>query len=179
MFKRLLATNGAIALLQNSDHLAAWQATLRVLAERDALHGLIAGRCCRILLDVGVFDMDTVVRRMRLALSTVVDPAQAAAWVEGLLQGSGLVLLHDESLWRALDLWIVDLPAETFQALLPLLRRTFSSFQMGERRQIGEKVKRGVTIATQSQSSAFDSARADSVLPVLAQLLGLHLEDSK
>lgn len=176
MFKRLLVVNGAIAMLQNPDHLVAWHAVLRTLSERDSLHGLIAGRCCRILLDTGVFDMDAVVGRMRLALSPVVEPGQAAAWVEGFLQGSGLVLLHDESLWRALDLWVTDLSAEVFQALLPLLRRTFSSFQMGERRQIGEKVKQGVSISTKQSSTAFDEERANTVLPVLAQILGLRTE---
>lgn len=175
MFQRLLTVNAAIALLQNADHLAVWHATLQTLSQRDSLHGLIAGRCSRILLDVGLFDRDAVVGRMRLALSPVLPPAQAAAWVEGFLKGSGLVLLHDESLWRALDLWVNDLPAEAFQALLPLLRRTFSSFQMVERRQIGEKVKEGISLTVKkTDSAAFDTTRADAVLPVLAQILGLN-----
>src|SRR5439155_420784 len=77
-------------------------------------------------------------RRMGLALSTAGDPAQAAAWVEGFLKGSGLVLLHDQALLGVVDNWLTGLPADTFTTLVPLLRRTFSTFTPPERRQIGE-----------------------------------------
>ena len=49
-----------------------------------------------------------------------------------LLRGSGLVLLHEDALWSALDAWLRDLSAETFVELLPLLRRAFAGFQPPE-----------------------------------------------
>jgi hypothetical protein len=184
MYDHLIAANNAVVLLQNAEQLAAWQAVLRQMADQQGLHGLIGGRCCRLLLDGGVFDSgvgynDEASRRMGLALSTAVEPPQAAAWVEGFLKGSGLLLLHDDSLWQVLDGWVTALPGETFTALLPLLRRTFSTFAAPERRQMGERVKREQTHVTPraAASTDFDLARAEAVLPLMAQLLGVSKDE--
>jgi len=93
--------------------------------------------------------------------------------VEGFLKGSGLLLLHDEALWQVLDSWVTALASETFTALLPLLRRTFSTFAAPERRQMGERVKHGLTrpAARAAASADFDTVRAEAVLPLVAQLL--------
>jgi len=48
--------------------------------------------------------------------------ADAAAWLAGLLRGSGLLLLNQDRLWRILDAWLQQLSHEQFQTLLPLLR---------------------------------------------------------
>ncbi len=181
MHDRVIATNGAIALLQNDEHVAAWQAVLRQMADMSSLHGLVAGRCCRLLLDAGIFTSDEASRRMSLALSTAVEPPQAAAWVEGFLKGSGLLLLHDEALWQVLDNWVTALAGETFTALLPLLRRTFSTFAAPERRQMGERVKHGVShpAVRATASTAFDIAHAEAVLPLVMQLLGIPPNSAK
>ena len=103
---------------------------------------------------------------------------RAAAWIEGFLKGSGLLLLHDEALWRTLDEWLTALPNDSFTALAPLLRRTFSTFTSPERRQIGERARRGApdasraAIGAQPRAEAFDQARAETVLPLIAKLLG-------
>jgi hypothetical protein len=114
---------------------------------------------------------------MGLALSTAGEPAEGAAWVDGFLRGSGLVLLHDRALLGVVDEWVTELRGDAFTALLPLLRRTFSSFSAPERRQIGEWARRGerVQAGTRAGGSleAFDIARAEAALPVVAQLLGL------
>jgi hypothetical protein len=126
------------------------------------------------LLDAGVFDPEEAARRMRLALSSATEPPQAAAWVEGFLKGSGLLLLHDDKLWQVLDSWVTQLNGDTFIALLPLLRRTFSSFSAPERRQMGERVKRGeLRPANGVEARDFDQRRAETVLPIIAQLLGV------
>ena len=179
MYQHIVATNGVIALLQNPDHPAAWQKTLRQLADRQALHGLIAGRCCRVLLDAGVFTGEEAATRMGLALSTATEPPQAAAWAEGFLRGSGQVLIYDEALWGVLDEWVAGLAPETFLELLPLLRRTFATFHAPERRQMGERAARGpaqiVGSAHAGASEEFDPERAARVLPLLAQILGLEM----
>jgi hypothetical protein len=177
MYEQILAVHGAITLLQQPEHLAAWQATLRAMADQGGLHGLIAGRCCRILLDAEVFSAEDVARRLGLALSQANDPTQAAAWVEGLLKGSGLLLLHDAILWQVLDAWVTGLHPDTFTALLPLLRRTFATFPAPERRQMGERVRHGLarpgTGPGADGEATFDAARAEAVLPLIARLLGL------
>ena len=175
MFDLLLQTNGAVSLLQNTEQLSAWHAALRQLADQSGIHGLLAGRCCRLLLDAGKFDSNETATRMGLALSLAAQPEQAAAWVEGFLKGSGLLLLHDEVLWQVLDDWVTRLHPDSFTALLPLLRRTFSTFHAPERRQMGERVTRGAAAQASTVKAAanFDINRAETVLPLMAQLLGL------
>jgi hypothetical protein len=155
---------------------AAWLATLARLAEQAGLHGLLAGRCCRLLHDLGALPAAGLARRLRLALSPAGDPAHAAAWVEGLLHGSGLLLLHDDGLWAALDAWLADLPPGAFDAVLPLLRRTFALFSAAERRQMGERARHGrADLAAAQAAPDLDPARAGAALPLIAQLLGLPL----
>ncbi len=175
MYERLNQVNSAISLLRKEDHVASWRQVLTQLAEKEGdLHNLLAGRSCRLLLDAGIFDAQEAARRMRLALSIVTEPHRSAAWVEGFLKGSGLLVLHDDKLWQVLDSWVTQLNDDTFTALLPLLRRTFSTFSAPERRQIGERVKRGESrLVTGVDDREFDECRAESVLPIVAQLLGV------
>ena len=179
MFERLLATNDAISLLQNAEHLKSWHDTLRQLADRHGLHGLLAGRAVRLLLDAGKLDADEAARRMGLALSVANEPARSAAWVEGLLKGSGLLLLHGDAMWNVVDAWLAALPGETFTQVLPLLRRTFATFEPPERRQMGERAKQGPARAAANvgapSAGDFDVARAESVLPLISKILGLEV----
>ncbi len=177
MYERLNQVNSAISLLQNEDHVASWRQVLTQLADKEGdLHNVLAGRSCRLLLDAGIFDAQEAARRMGLALSIATEPPQAAAWVEGFLKGSGLLVLHDDKLWQVLDSWVTQLNGDTFTALLPLLRRTFSTFSAPERRQMGERVKRGESrLVSGVEEREFDEHRAESVLPIIAQLLGVGI----
>jgi len=184
MFARLLAVNGAVALLQNAEHRAAWQAALRRLADQShavpSVHGLLAGRACRILLDSGVFSADEAARRVGLALSSAGAPADAAAWIEGLLKDSGALLVHDDTLWQIIDGWLAALKGDAFTQTLPLLRRTFSTFAAPERRMLGERASSSPQIAgrrSQIADAEFDVGRGEAVLPLVARLLGLRAED--
>lgn len=179
-FRQLMHGNDALTLLQDAEHLAAWQRVLQHIADLPNIHGLIVGRCCRLLLDASTYSADEVARRMGLALSTASDPPQAAAWLDGFLQGSGLVLLHDDVLWQVLDSWLTGISGPTFTALLPLLRRTFSSFDPPERRKMGERARQGAGAGSLRPSTtangddvAINPERAARVLPLLGQLLGL------
>jgi hypothetical protein len=176
MFPRLLAVDQAVGVLQRQDHRAAWQAALWKLADQNGLHGLIAGRCCRLLLDQQALPAEEAGIRMNLALSTAADPAQAAAWVDGLLRGSGVLLLHDDALWRILDAWVAGLKSEAFTQLLPLLRRTFSTFAAPERRQMGERARNTAPRNSVDEPSVhdFDLERAARVVPLLSRLLGIE-----
>jgi len=179
MFKHLITTHSTLKLLQNEEHLSTWRSLLQQMADQETLHGLLAGRCCRLLLDDGLLSPEDTARRMGLALSVAVEPVHAAAWVEGFLQGSGLMLLHDEAIWQVLDRWVISLGAETFVTLLPLLRRTFTTFPIGERRQMADRVQqgglaRGPQTTARFDEATFDRDRADAVLPLVAQLLGLR-----
>lgn len=175
MFARIVGVHGAVSLLENPEHTKDWQAALRRLADSPGIHGLIAGRAVRLLLDAAAIPGDEAAKRLSLALSTASEPAHAAAWVEGLLRGSGLLLLHDDALWNVLDEWIARMHADAFVQLLPLLRRTFSTFEKPERRQMGERAKRGGAVGKSAgqMEAGYDAVRADAVVPLLARLLGL------
>lgn len=182
MFKHLVAVNGVITLLQDPEHLTAWQNVLRQMADQDGLHGLLAGRCVRLLLDQRIIDSNEVARRMGLSLGTASEPAHAAAWIEGLLAGSGTLLVHDETLWQVIDGWVTALSDEVFPQVLPLLRRTFATFQDPERRSLGERVRspasRGASSGEDTDEFAgFDPDRAEAVLPLVRRLLGLSAQD--
>jgi hypothetical protein len=172
---RIDGVHAAIGLLDDADARERWLGMLSSLAGRDDLHGLLAGRLARLLLDAGRLDAAEARRRLRLPLTVGTPPAHGAAWVEGFLAGGGLLLVHDDALLDLLDGWLADIPADAFDAVLPLLRRTFGAFEAGERRAIGEKIAGGRPGSAEADSLGFDDSRADLVLPTLRLLLGRGL----
>ncbi|MGW5333753.1 DUF5682 family protein [Streptomyces bauhiniae] len=186
------AVHGAVGLLAETltgpdDLRPRWRAVLRTLSQRDTVPGLLRGRAVRLLLDDGVLVAEDVARLMGLALSPGTPPGDAAAWVEGFVGGGGggLLLVHDERLLGLVDAWLTSVPADAFTDVLPLLRRTFSAYEPGVRRTLGELVRRGPgsgvgAVGHPATSSGFapepDAGRADAVLPVLRLLLGLPPE---
>ncbi|MFD6025360.1 DUF5682 family protein [Streptomyces griseoluteus] len=189
------AVHGAVGLLAETltgqDGLRPrWRAVLRTLSQRDTVPGLLRGRAVRLLLDDGVLEAEDVARLMGLALSPGTPPGDAAAWVEGFVGGGGggLLLVHDERLLGLVDTWLTSVPADAFTDVLPLLRRTFSAYEPGVRRTLGELVRRGPgagagAVGHPATSSGFapepDAGRADAVLPVLRLLLGRTLDQQQ
>lgn len=166
--------HGAIALLDDAEDRAAWREALLRLIDQDGLHGLVAGRATRLLLDEGVIDSADAARRMRLALSPGADPAVGAGWVEGFLRDSGTILLHDQDLFDTVDRWVTDMPQDAFDNVLPLLRRTIATFSVPERRSIGERILAGRRERAAGASAGIDEERADLVMPILARILGVE-----
>ena len=78
---------GTIKTLDRGDMRAEWLTVLRQRADTDSVHGLVRGRCCRLLLEQRALDEAELQRLARLALSPVVPADQATAWVEGVLRG--------------------------------------------------------------------------------------------
>ncbi|MEU8585478.1 DUF5682 family protein [Streptomyces sp. NPDC048664] len=182
--------HGAVALLEESAAAGGlrerWRSVLRVLSGRDTVAGVVRGRATRLLLDDGGLPHEEAARLMGLALSPGTEPGDAAAWIEGFVgggSGGGMLLVHDERLLGLVDAWLTGVPPEAFTDVLPLLRRTFSAYEQGVRRTLGELVRRGPgarasAAATGSGLPGFapglDDDRADSVVPVLRLLLGLE-----
>jgi len=167
-----------LRLLDRIDLREAWMRALRVLMER-AAHARIQGRAARLRLELGDLDEQALGLAASLALSRANEPTDAAAWAEGLLRGSGLVLVHQNAIWRVLDGWLSCLSVDAFDAILPMLRRAFSEFTDPERRQMAAKVR---ALCSSAQAGAdpsgqdaetLDRRRADRVLPVLASILGV------
>lgn len=176
LFPRIVAFHAAITLLQDEDQQSSWLSTLRKLVELPNIHGLIAGRACRILLDAQEISSDEATRLVSLALSTASEPAIAASWIEGLLRDGGALLIHQDTLWQAIDGWLMSLSSDAFTHVLPLLRRTISSFAAAERRMLGERAKRGDTPSQMVTTSGMSHQRGALVLPLARQILGLRVE---
>ncbi|MFF3815977.1 DUF5682 family protein [Streptomyces bluensis] len=191
MRRHVDAVHGGVALLgetaaqAHGDLRPRWHSVLHVLSGRDTVPGVIRGRAVRLLLDDGELAQGDAARLMALVLSPGTAPADAAAWIEGFVgggAGGGMLLVHDERLLGLVDAWLTGVPQEAFTDVLPLLRRTFSAYEPGVRRTLGELVRRGPGARTGAEADGsgipgfateLDSGRADAVLPVLRLLLGL------
>ncbi|MFJ6576436.1 DUF5682 family protein [Streptomyces sp. NPDC091368] len=160
-----------------------WSGVLRRLAERDRIPGVIRGRAARLLLDEGRIGEGDAATLMSRALSPGTPPADAAAWIDGFVggaSGGGLLLVHDERLLGLVDAWLTSVPDRAFGDVLPLLRRTFSAYEPGVRRTLGELAARGPRShgprpsdpGTPGFAATADPARADGVLPLLHLILG-------
>lgn len=177
MLTRLEACHDALQLLQAESYLTSWWQTVEKLATQDGLHGLLAGKCCRLLLTAAKIDSAEAATRFSYALSLANRPEDAAAWLAGMLRGSGLLLLHDERIWQVVDDWVTGLSDDNFVQLLPLVRRTFAEFAVGERRMMGEKVNQGrqpTRTTVDAQTAAFDHAAGLAALPIVMQILGVE-----
>ncbi|MDX6739409.1 DUF5682 family protein [Actinocorallia sp. A-T 12471] len=159
----------SLALLDDPAHTERWLAALESLSEAPTLHGVLAGRLTRLLMDAG--RITDLADRMSRAVSAAAPPDRAAAWVEGFLSDGALVLLHDEDLLALLDSWLAALSPAAFDAALPLLRRTFARFASPERRALATAVRRPAAARGARTGPEIDVARAaPAVATVLAFL---------
>ncbi|WP_229860494.1 DUF5682 family protein [Streptomyces litmocidini] len=184
MRERLDDVHTAIGLLPDRPDLVdRWAGVLRRLADRDRTPGVLRGRAARLLLDEGRTADGEAALLMSRALSPGTPPADAAAWIDGFVggaSGGGLLLVHDERLLGLVDAWLTSVPAGAFTDVLPLLRRTFSGYEQGVRRSLGELVARGPRPGGPGPSAPGvpgfapdpDPERADAVLPLLHLILG-------
>ncbi|MGZ8244228.1 DUF5682 family protein [Methylomagnum sp.] len=177
LLESLVAVEQAVHVLDEADALDAWRAALIHLADHAAAHPLLLGRATRLLLDRRYLSAEEAARRLGLALSPGV-AAQQAAWLEGFLAESGLLLLHQPELLGLLDAWVCGLRGEVFDDILPLLRRAFAKFAKPERKQIGQKLaeEQGPAVSGAVAGTArIDWERGRRVWPVVAALFGVEV----
>lgn len=177
----IVNVHGVVSFLKSVDHIDQWIATLRRISDTAGVHGLVAGRICRLLLDGDHLNDETAVDKLEQALSpayaqtfSIPEINQAAAWLDGFLRGANLLLIHDRQLWQVIDRWVMRLSAERFVAVVPLLRRTFNSLSEATRQRLAERVGRPVPREENRVTAAeFDQAAGAAILPAMAELLGL------
>ena len=176
LYDRIMLVHSALLTLQDEQYLDDWFAMLWELADKEKLHGLLAGRVCRLLFDTRRMDAHETSRRLTLALSSLDrEPAfpliQAAFWIEGFLKGSGLLILHDDMLLALLDEWIVSLPSEAFVTVLPLLRRTFSDFNENVRDRLTKRLRNGLQVRATGASENLNETIAAKMTQMVTRLL--------
>ncbi|MCM6775761.1 DUF5682 family protein [Nocardia sp. CDC159] len=165
------AAHLAVATRDNAWATDTWLSALRTLADRDDVHGALVGRAVRLLCDAGIIDGPESARRLAAALSIGHTPAEKAAWIDGFIGGRGLLLVHDRELLRLIDTWLRDLDEDQFTATLPLLRRTFGTFESGERQAIAQSLGRNHTAP--HPTAALDTTRGTTALHALTQILAV------
>ena len=174
LWRKLMAADRAFATLADAGFISGWHETLQRMADSDASHALIRGYAQRLLYDAKKIAFEDLARVLSLMLSPGNPPRDAARWVEGLLSGSGTVLIHDDRLRELLNGWVGSASADHFLQVLPLLRRAFAQFPAPERRQIGERLQAGATaVAIKQTHHDFDEVAAAAVLPTLRLIWNL------
>ncbi|MEJ1237118.1 DUF5682 family protein [Chryseolinea sp. T2] len=172
VFGLISEVNNAVRLYEDESIEQQWYDTLHTLIDKDGVHAIILGCVCRLLVDARQLTDAETDRRISFALSINNQPHNVAFWIEGFLRGSGMILIYDNRLWNLIYAWVSSLEEKVFHELLPMLRRAFSNFEYGERRQIGEKAKRGlakVEVSTAFDNENFNTALAERILPTINQ----------
>lgn len=178
LLDQVMQADRAIALLLQAEHKSAWHQALEQCVKVQA-HPLIAGRAVRILFEQDYWNVEQSAQALSLACTNPISPISTAEWLEGFLRGSGLLLVVNDALWQVLNGWFAGLPEQAFTELLPLLRRTFATFEAPERRQLGERVATGnITLAAAIPNVSNDN-RAACMLPILQLLLGAQAPDKE
>ncbi|MDI2035676.1 DUF5682 family protein [Paenarthrobacter nitroguajacolicus] len=149
-----------------------WHAALGGIAHSDKVHGSVAGRATRLLLDAGLVNADDVAARLSQRLSVATPAPEAAAWLDGLLSGDAALLIHDQRLLKLVDEWVDGVRDDVFEDVLPLLRRTFSAFSRPERREIGEQLSQGDSAHHAVEAMDVDMAAAGPAIRTMARILG-------
>lgn len=170
VWKRMVSVDQSLTALANAEFIQGWRDCLARLAASEATHPLLAGYASRLLYDARILELDALTTALSQALSVGNAPEVGASWVEGLLSGSGTLLIHDDRLRTVLDGWLREVSEEHFMRVVPLLRRTFSNFPASERRVLGERLKSKHAAADSQPVAAgdFDEAAARALVPVLA-----------
>ena len=162
-----------------------WFAVLAGWLDRSDVPTEVAGRVVRVLFDAGRIADGP--QRVHRALSYGTAAADKAAWVDGFFADGALLLIHDVELRGLVDSWVAGLTDAEFTDVLPLVRRTFSTFSPPERRLIGERLaaaRSGREIRAAKLS--YDLVLAGPALALVDRLLGAGrpaaegvLEDSR
>lgn len=139
--KALRSADYALKTLANEELLEMWLEFVEAVQQVTNVHALLSGAALRILREHQILKREDLERAISYYTSFSNDPKDMAFWLEGFLKDSGLVLVHDDELWMLVNNFLVNLEAQQFIELLPILRRTFAEFSDTERRQLGNKAQ--------------------------------------
>ncbi len=165
----------ALRLLGDQALLDSWNSELGKIVEDDGATPAIAGGALRMLHEGTVWPLPRIA--VEFARHTGARQAkESGEFLEGFLRGGAEVLLQDAPLLQLLDEWLCELEEKDFNDSLPVLRRSFSSFENGARQRLLERVKQGrleggvgAAHAAEDENPAFEAA-----LPLLYRILGLE-----
>jgi hypothetical protein len=167
----IVKTHQSVQLIEQDELMKLWFHELKKLRDFPKHPGLIAGATCRLIFDAQLAE-DNTPQFTSQALSVGHEPVDSALWLEGFLQNSGMLLLHDDTLWQLINQWLLSLSADYFTQILPLIRRSFGQFPASEKRQLGFKAEHQHQQTPATASLNIDTARAEKALGLIQTILG-------
>ena len=172
----LVSVDQAMGLAGRQSRAALWTDALRHLADSSGTAPSLAARAAFLLWQAGSLPPVDLQKMIGRALSPARPALAAAAWVEGFFRQAGGLLVHDLPLRELLDQWLARLDEAQFISILPLLRRTFSTFSPTERRRLAAQFQQQEHLQGHQPGPATSLAagRAELVLPLLNRLRGLE-----
>lgn len=164
----------ALHLFGDTSLTEAWRLELARIVADDQVAAEVAGLSLRRLHESRAWDLEAISSAFSL-YTCGETPQRAGAFLESFLSGSAEVLLQDIPLLRLIDAWLCSLREQDFIESLPLLRRSFSSFDPVARRRLLETIAQdspaesvAAAAPRTAQNDAFERA-----LPLLMQILGM------
>ncbi|MFN9741780.1 MAG: DUF5682 family protein, partial [Acidobacteriota bacterium] len=175
----LVTVDQAMGLAGRQTRAALWTDALRHLADLPSTAPSLAARAAFLLWQAGSLPAVDLEKMIGRALSPARPVLDAAAWVEGFFRQAGGLLMQDLPLLEILDQWLARLDEPQFISILPLLRRTFSTFSPAERRRLAaqfhqqERQQDRQMGHQRGSAPSLAAGRAELVLPLLNRLRGL------
>ncbi|HOT92642.1 MAG TPA: DUF5682 family protein [Anaerolineae bacterium] len=105
---------------------------LRLTAESDGAHPMLAGLACTLLFFGGELPEADLTMLMSRRLSPGEEPLAGAQFIEGLLALNRAILLRNPAVVAWLNTYLQATSAERFVAALPILRRAFADLAPAE-----------------------------------------------
>jgi hypothetical protein len=172
--------DAAMNLIEDQALSEAWRRALGLLADDASAHPLLRGQATRALYDHGILASEPAALHLSRALSPAVATPAAGDWLDGFLGQSGQILLHDPTLRRIIDGWLISIGEQEFTNLLPVLRRAFSTFDRNERRRLLDELAKMPTapLVVEQRASRSSAALTEeapgfaAALPLLLTILG-------
>jgi len=154
-----------------------WQTCLKEALNDERAAPLVRGLATRLLHNKQVVELEQTANTLSRSLAPAIPVLDAGAWLEGFIDESGEVFLHDDELFIVVDQWLQAAPEESFIEILPMMRRSFSDFDAVLRRRLMQRLTKTAKVARSSpveqSESSIGASAFEQVLPLLAQLVEL------
>jgi len=163
----------ALGLFGDDALLQTWRNQLVLMLDDDQVAAPIAGFCLRRLHDLRVWDEDTVAAAFSRHMGGR-PPLLAGGFLESFLSGGAEIVLQDRPLLHLIDAWLCGLGEQDFIEALPLLRRSFTSFDGHARKRLLAEIAKGAreTATSDAAGQDDDNPAFERALPLLLHILG-------
>lgn len=152
-----------------------WQRQLGLLVHDELTVPALAGLGLRCLHDDNLWSLEAVSQIFSLHING--QAAQhAGSFLEAFIGSNAEVLLHDQVLLHLINDWLSELTEDDFMAIIPLLRRSFSSFDLVAKRRLFQAVFDSPRSQQPDQPDQTINPAFEAALPLLFQILGVKNE---